>query len=232
MAARASLCRKKESLLRTPFSSLPSRIIPFQAARAGRLALAIPFTIPKRDGSERPIWAPLPRLKAAQSWILRNLLQKVVPHEAAHGFRGGRSILSNAMPHLRKGVVVNVDLQNFFPTVGYRRVKGLFRALGYSESAATIFALLCTEPEVEEAELDGQRYYVALAERRLPQGAPTSPATRARASHPGGHRCGGQPGWLARGPEAAAPGASGRGCRRGSGCPPGTTPGSGRGPLR
>jgi retron-type reverse transcriptase len=48
--------------------------------------------------------------------------------------------------------------------------------LGYSEAAATIFALLCTEPEIETVELDGRTWYVALSERHLPQGAPSSPA--------------------------------------------------------
>jgi hypothetical protein len=73
-------------------------------------------------------------------------------------------------------VVVNLDLKDFFPTVSYRRVKGLFVHMGYSEAAATIFALLCTEPECVEAELDGITYHVAVGERFLPQGAPTSPA--------------------------------------------------------
>jgi retron-type reverse transcriptase len=37
-------------------------------------------------------------------------------------------------------------------------------------------ALLCTEPQVDAVELDGETYYVASSERQLPQGAPTSPA--------------------------------------------------------
>src|SRR6516162_615921 len=42
------------------------------------------FTIPKRNGKERPIWAPLPKLKAAQRWILRNIVEKLIVHGAAH----------------------------------------------------------------------------------------------------------------------------------------------------
>ena len=74
------------------------------------------------------------------------------------------------------GVVVNLDLKDFFPSVLYPRVKGVFAKLGYSEATATVLALLCTEPDVEEVELDGQRFFVAQGGRRLPQGAPTSPA--------------------------------------------------------
>jgi RNA-directed DNA polymerase len=134
------------------------------------------FALPKKTGGERIISAPLPRLKAAQHWVLENILEKLPVHEAAHGFRAGRSIVSNAQPHVGASVVVNLDLKDFFPTVMYPRVKGFFVKLGYSEATATALALLCTEPDVDEVELDGQRYYVAQGARRLPQGAPTSPA--------------------------------------------------------
>jgi hypothetical protein len=134
------------------------------------------FTIAKRTGGERLISAPRQRLKAAQRFILDHVLAKLPLTESAHGFRAGRSILSNALPHVGAAVVVNVDLRDFFPTVSYRRVKGLFRKLGYCEEVATILALLCTEPDTVETQLDGVTYYVAKSERRLPQGAPTSPA--------------------------------------------------------
>jgi retron-type reverse transcriptase len=134
------------------------------------------FALPKKTGGLRVISAPLPRLKAAQHWVLKNVLEKLPVHEAAHGFRAGRSIVSNARPHVGSAVVVNLDLKEFFPTVMYPRVKGFFVKLGYSEATATALALLCTEPDVDEVELDGQRYFVAQGSRRLPQGAPTSPA--------------------------------------------------------
>ena len=134
------------------------------------------FTIPKRTGGERLISAPHKKLKAAQHWILENVLEPLALAEHAHGFVPGRSTVSNALPHVGAAVVVNVDLRDFFPTVTYRRVKGLYRKLGYSEEVATVLALICSEPDVTETELDGTRYYVARGPRRLPQGAPTSPA--------------------------------------------------------
>jgi retron-type reverse transcriptase len=134
------------------------------------------FLLPKKTGGTRLISAPLPRLKGAQTWVLENLLAKVPVHEAAHGFRAGRSIVTNARPHVGAGVVVNLDLKDFFPSVLYPRVKGVFVKLGYGEAIATVLALLCTEPDVEEVELDGQRWFVTQGKRRLPQGAPTSPA--------------------------------------------------------
>jgi retron-type reverse transcriptase len=134
------------------------------------------FRLPKKTGGERLISAPMPRLKEVQHRVLHNILEKVELHDAAHGFCAGRSIVSNARPHVGAEVIINLDLKDFFPSIAYRRVKGLFRSFGYSEAAATIFGLLCTEPEVETVELDGRTYFVATSGRHLPQGAPTSPA--------------------------------------------------------
>lgn len=134
------------------------------------------FHIAKKSGGKRLISAPLPRLKAVQHWILRSIVSKVPIHAAAHGFVPGRSIVTNAAAHLGRKVVVNFDLENFFPTLTYARVRGLFASFGYSPEASTILGLLCTEADVEEVEIDGKRYYVHTSERHLPQGSPCSPA--------------------------------------------------------
>ena len=134
------------------------------------------FLMPKKAGGHRLISAPMPRLKAAQHWILENILNIIPIHSAAHGFVIQRSIVSNAAPHVGAELVINLDLKDFFPTVSYKRVKGLFRSLGYSEQIATILGLICSEPETEQVQLDGETYYVATSDRHLPQGAPTSPA--------------------------------------------------------
>ncbi|CCD85177.1 Putative RNA-directed DNA polymerase (reverse transcriptase) [Bradyrhizobium sp. ORS 285] len=134
------------------------------------------FTIPKKSGGERLISAPMPRLKRAQYWVLDNILGHVPLHEAAHGFAPERSTLTNARNHVGRDVVINLDLKDFFPTLTYVRVKGLFEALGYAEAVAIPLALLCTEPMVDEVTLDGERHYIADGPRLLPQGAPTSPA--------------------------------------------------------
>jgi retron-type reverse transcriptase len=134
------------------------------------------FLIPKKSGGDRLISAPMPRLKRAQYWILDNILAAFPVHDAVHGFAEDRSIVSNALPHVGREVVVNLDLKDFFPTLTWKRVKGKFRGLGYSEAVATVLALLCTEPDVDAVELDGERLYARKGTRRLPQGAPTSPA--------------------------------------------------------
>ncbi len=133
------------------------------------------FTIPKRDGSRRAIWAPHKRLKAAQRWILREVVERLPVHGAAHGFLHGRSIASNAAAHTDASTVLKVDLKDFFPTITLARVKGVFRKAGYREQIATLLALLCTEAPRQISEVDGKQYYLALGPRCLPQGAPTSP---------------------------------------------------------
>jgi hypothetical protein len=67
-------------------------------------------------------------------------------------------------------------MKDFFPSITFRRVKGLFRRLGYNEPVAILLALLCTEPPRVAAELGGKVYSIALSSRSLPQGACTSPA--------------------------------------------------------
>lgn len=134
------------------------------------------FTIPKKSGGERAIWAPLPRLKAAQRWILREIVEHLPVHGAAHGFLPGRSIFTNARAHTGSEIVVGLDLADFFPTITWRRVKGIFRHAGYREQVATLLALICTEAPREVIEHDGETYFAALGPRCLPQGAPTSPA--------------------------------------------------------
>jgi len=134
------------------------------------------FSIPKRDGTQRPIWAPLPKLKNAQRWILRQIVERLPVHSAAHGFVPLRSTLSNAATHTGSQVIIKMDLKDFFPTVTFPRVKGVFRKAGYTEQVAILLAALCTEAPREKVEHAGTTYYIAMGSRCLPQGAPTSPA--------------------------------------------------------
>ncbi len=134
------------------------------------------FEIPKRSGGTRRLAAPHQTLKAAQTRVLHDILEKVPLGAPAHGFVKGRSTVTNARAHLKQGVVVNLDVKDFFPSIGFRRVRGVFEHLGYSPAVATVLALLCTEAPRRPVEYAGVTYHVALGERALPQGACTSPA--------------------------------------------------------
>jgi len=138
-----------ESQLREWLGSRPMWASGYEYAR---------FTVPKRRGGERTIEAPNDKLKALQRRILHRLLNPLPMHESVTGFVKGRSIVDNARPHVESGVVINLDLADFFPTITIERVAALFRALGWDADSATILSRICT------------------SEGHLPQGAPTSPA--------------------------------------------------------
>ena len=135
----------------------------------------VKFQVPKKSGGMRTLAAPHKKLKAAQHSILANIVSRFPVTEAAHGFVAGRGIVSNANPHVNKTVVVNLDLENFFPTVVFPRVRAVFERYGYSGSVATVLALLCTESPRVGVTYAGVKYEAATGPRGLPQGAPTSP---------------------------------------------------------
>ncbi len=145
-------------------------------ADASPVSHYVRFSVPKRSGGTRLLAAPQPELAATQEWILANILSKIPTHAAAHGFVAGRSTVSNATPHVDRDVVVNTDLSDFFPSISFRRVAGLFREIGYSPAVATIFALLCTDAPRRKVIYAGKPFFVAAGVRALPQGACTSPA--------------------------------------------------------
>ncbi len=132
----------------------------------------------KRTGGWRLIEAPKPTLKRTQTQILYEILDRIPPHKAAHGFVAGRSIVTNARPHVGSRVLVKFDLENFYATVTFSRVTAIFRSVGYSRDAALWLAHLTTSalpPTLAFPEGDSSAI-VPFLRRHLPQGAPTSPA--------------------------------------------------------
>ncbi len=120
------------------------------------------FVITKKNGSPRVIQEPYKNLKDIQYKVLNFLSErsnKVKP--CVHGFSKGKSILTNAKMHCspKTGFILNVDIENFFPSITFYRVRGLFQSkpFEFSYEISTVLAHLCT--------FNG----------RLPQGAPTSP---------------------------------------------------------
>ncbi len=129
----------------------------------------VEFEIPKAKGGTRKIAAPRTPLRKVQRKILDEILAKIPLHDACHGFVPHRSTVTNATPHARAAIVLKMDLKDFFPTVHYRRVKGLFQYLGYNEEVASTLAGLTTyRPKLD----NGHVVWPGV----LPQGAPTSPA--------------------------------------------------------
>lgn len=151
------------------------------------------WTVPKKRGGHRVICAPKPKLKAALRKIKGEILDRAPGHSAAHGFTRGRSIVTNGTEHIGRSLVINVDLQAFFEHVGYRRVVGVFRFLGYSSEVSRWLALLCThQPALGVADPEGHRRSMLFcANRHAVQGAPTSPGVANLAARRLDHRLAG-----------------------------------------
>jgi RNA-directed DNA polymerase len=133
--------------------------------------------VPKRGGRFRLLEVPKPRLRAIQRHILHELLDRIPPHEAAHGFRAGRSVRTFAEPHVGKTVVWRLDLKDFFPSVPASRIHAVFRTAGYPAAVARALTGLCTTTLPARARCPDPTGVPALfRQRHLPQGAPTSPA--------------------------------------------------------
>lgn len=117
------------------------------------------FTIPKKSGESRIIHTPVTPLKIIQKKLNQVLRCVYQPKPSTHGFAVGRSIITNASQHLRQRYILNIDIKDFFPSINFGRVRGLYMALPYrcTEEVATVLAQIC------------------CYENQLPQGAPTSP---------------------------------------------------------
>lgn len=141
----------------------------------------------KRSGNVRLIEAPKLRLRGLQRRILAEILDKIPPHPAVHGFRKGRSIKTFVAPHAGKRVVLRMDIQDFFPSFIGARVQAFFRTAGYPEAVADLLGGICTNAAPREEwidpptqfDVDHTRLWDArslYSRIHLPQGAPTSPA--------------------------------------------------------
>ena len=117
------------------------------------------FSVPKKSGGERVICAPNGVIKSLQR-RLADLLYVIHDRKpSAHGCIPKRGIRTNAEKHARSRYVINFDIKDFFPSINFGRVRGIFMAhpLSFPEEVATVLAHICCFNGV------------------LPQGAPTSP---------------------------------------------------------
>lgn len=117
------------------------------------------FSILKKAGGYRFIEAPEGELKVKQRWIKDNIIDKFEVSNYATGFRKDYSIYNNALPHVNKELVINVDIKDFFPSIKYNQIFRFFVYIGYNNQVAHLLTKLCTNMK-----------------NCLPQGAPTSPS--------------------------------------------------------
>ena len=115
------------------------------------------FNIGKRGGGERTISAPRTFLKVIQYWILDYLLYPLISHPICHSYQMGKSIVTNAFPHVNSEYVANIDISNFFGSINPIMTMDLLKKNGLGDQLSKTIARL-----------------VSL-NNGLPQGAPTSP---------------------------------------------------------
>lgn len=117
------------------------------------------FQIPKKSGGDREICAPTSALKYLQRQLADILIKYQEFRPCVHGYVKSRSIKSNAMVHRGKRIVVNVDLKDFFNTINFGRVRGVFlkSPFNFNDVIATTIAQICCHNGF------------------LPQGSPASP---------------------------------------------------------
>ena len=117
------------------------------------------FEIPKRTGGMRAIHAPHGLVRQLQDLLRLDLDSLYSAHPSANGFIATRSVVSNAVGHAGKRWVFNVDLEDFFPSINFGRIRGLFLRQPFEMGPAA--AAVCAQ--------------IATHRNGLPQGAPTSP---------------------------------------------------------
>lgn len=119
----------------------------------------VEFLIPKKSGGYRKISSPSTALKIIQRKLSQVLYSVYTPKAPVHGFTPSRSIVTNAEQHVRKRFVFNIDISDFFGSIHFGRVRGVFMKEPYNRPSevATVLAQIC------------------CFSNKLPQGAPTSP---------------------------------------------------------
>jgi hypothetical protein len=117
------------------------------------------FSIPKKSGEERKICAPSKQLKLVQKKIAIILELFYTPNDNCHGFVKERSVVSNAGIHTNKTYVLNIDLQDFFPSIKANRIVESLKSepFNFNNEMAKIIAR------------------IACKDGALPQGSPMSP---------------------------------------------------------
>lgn len=113
--------------------------------------------IVKPDGTKRRLDSPNLDLKTLQRKILDYYLNKIPLPKYVYGIGKKKTIIENAGMHLRSNELISIDIKNFFPSVHYTRVNGLFVDMGCEDGVSKTLTKLVT------------------LNYCLPQGAPTSP---------------------------------------------------------
>lgn len=124
------------------FLDIPHKRLTYVLYRLDRMSSYTAFEIAKPSGGTRTLHAVTGRLKTLQRQALERLQEHWKPSAYAHGFAEGRSIITNASIHRRKKRIIKVDIADFFPSIHFGRVSGMFQAppFRFGKEAAIVLA--------------------------------------------------------------------------------------------
>ena len=83
-------------------------------------------------------------MRSAQYLILTKLLNDVPIPEYIHAFERGRSIPAMAAQHVGKGVILSIDLKDFFTSLKQKHLQAMFEHMGIDAVPARTLSELCT----------------------------------------------------------------------------------------
>jgi hypothetical protein len=93
----------------------------------------------------RVVYDPRGRLRHLQKKLHTMILQPGLERfPNSHGGVQGRNILTGVRPHRKQRFVYSGDIQNFYPSIHFSRVRQLYLQLGCSDEAARVLTRLCT----------------------------------------------------------------------------------------
>lgn len=104
------------------------------------------FKIDKKDGSKRTVSGPHLELKLIQKRINREIFERVSFPEYLTGGIKNRDYVQNATIHSRAGMVLALDIENFYPNISRSKVFEVFKHFfRQSDDVANLLADLCTK---------------------------------------------------------------------------------------
>ncbi len=116
------------------------------------------ISVPKKDGTVRTLLVPDPLLKYVQKNILHHVLEGLSVADCAMAYRKWPGIVRNATTHVKKPLVMKLDIKDFFGSITFEMVlRYAFPIIYFPSAVGVLLTALCCYGEY------------------LPQGAPTSP---------------------------------------------------------
>ena len=150
------------------YIGLPLRYLTYVLYEKNTAEMYRTFEIPKKSGGSRKISAPNSELNEILKKFSVKLYKELkqirkennINQNVSHGFEEGKYFITNASNHTSKKCLLNVDLEDFFGSIHFGRVRGYFNKNKHFDLPIEIATMIAQ---------------LTCFNKCLPQGAPTSP---------------------------------------------------------